>query len=142
MANFEEELPNDLIKEFENIEVDTPKMMQEMIKEGAKVVYNNVQNNMKRAFKTTRALEKGLRITKVYHTSNGEVATKIAFYGYDKEKRSKQYPEGTPIPLIALAREYGTSSGEKKKPFFRTAFKSKEIEDAMLKVQEKYISEE
>ena len=142
MANFEEELPNDLIKEFENIEVDTPKMMQEMTKEGAKVVYNNVQNNMKRAFKTTRALEKGLRITKVYHTSNVEVATKIAFYGYDKEKRSKQYPEGTPIPLIALAREYGTSSGEKKKPFFRNAFKSKEIEDAMLKVQEKYISEE
>ena len=142
MAIFEEELPNDLIKELESIEINTPKMMEEMTKEAARVVYNNVQSNMKRVFKTTKALEKGLKITKVYHTSNGEIATKIAFYGYDKDKRSKQYPEGTPIPLIALAREYGTSSGEKKKPFFRTAFKSKEIEDAMLKVQRKYISKE
>jgi hypothetical protein len=28
-----------------------------------------------------------------------------------------------PIPLKALAREYGTSRGEKKKPFMRKAFK-------------------
>ena len=91
---------------------------------------------------TTKALEKGLRITKVYRTSNDEIASKIAFYGYDKEKKSKQYPNGVPIPLIALAREYGTSSGEKKKPFFRKSFKKKEIEDAMLKIQEKYLPKE
>ena len=142
MANFEEELPNDLIKEFENIEVNTPKMMQEMTKEGAKVVYNNVQNNMKRAFKTTRALEKGLRITKVYHTSNGEVATKIAFYGYDKEKKKQAISRGNAYTVNCFSKRIWDKLWRKKKPFFRTAFKSKEIEDAMLKVQEKYISEE
>ena len=46
---------------------------------------------------------------------------------------------GVPAPLVAIAREYGTSSGERKKPFFRKSFKKGEITDAMLKVQGKYI---
>lgn len=49
---------------------------------------------------------------------------------------------GVPAPLVAMAREYGTSSGEKKKPFVRPAFKKAEITSAMLKVQEKYIHDE
>nr|DAE03812.1 MAG TPA: hypothetical protein [Myoviridae sp. ct2Pw37] len=142
MANFEEELPRELIKQFEGLEDNATEMMKEMTKVGADIVYKNVKSNMKKSFKTTKALEKGLRITKVYRTSNDEIASKIAFYGYDKEKKSKQYPSGVPIPLIALAREYGTSSGEKKKPFFRKSFKKKEIEDAMLKIQEKYLPKE
>ena len=117
-------------------------MMKEMTKAGAKIVYKNVQANMSKSFKTTKSLNKGLKITKAYQTSNDEIAVKIAFYGYDKEKITKQYPNGVPIPLIALAREYGTSSGEKKMPFFRKSFKKKEIEDAMLKVHEKYLPKE
>ena len=39
------------------------------------------------------------------------------------------------MALIAIAREYGTSMGEQKKPFFRKAFKQKEIEEAMWKAQ-------
>ena len=46
---------------------------------------------------------------------------------------------GVPASLVAIAREYGTSSGEKKKPFFRRAFRKSEIESTMLKVQDKYI---
>lgn len=42
---------------------------------------------------------------------------------------------GVPVPLIVIAREYGTSSGEKKKPFFRKSFKKTEIEQAMLRAQ-------
>ena len=53
------------------------------------------------------------------------------FYGYNDE--------GVPIPLIAQAREYGTSRGEAKKPFFRKSFKKADIEQAMQKVQDKYI---
>lgn len=49
---------------------------------------------------------------------------------------------GVPAPLVAIAREYGTSSGEKKKPFFRKSFKKAEITQAMLKVQEKYLKNE
>lgn len=142
MANFKEELPQELIKQFEGVEVNTTEMMQEMTKAGAKIVYKNVLSNMKKSFKSTKSLEKGLRITKVYRTSNDEISSKIAFYGYDKNKKTKKYPNGVPIPLIALAREYGTSSGEQKKPFFRQSFKRKEIEDAMLKIQEKYLPKE
>ena len=142
MANFKEELPQELIKQFEGLEVNTTEMMQEMTKAGAKIVYKNVLSNMKKSFKSTNSLEKGLRITKVYRTSNDEISSKIAFYGYDKNKKTKKYPNGVPIPLIALAREYGTSSGEQKKPFFRQSFKRKEIEDAMLKIQEKYLPKE
>lgn len=64
---------------------------------------------------------KGYRITK---TSSGRAE---AEYKYD----------GIPVPLIALAREYGTSSGEKKRPFLRKSFKGQDIEDAMLKAQYK-----
>lgn len=142
MANFKEELPQELIKQFEGLEVNTTEMMQEMTKAGAKIVYKNVLSNMKKSFKSTKSLEKGLRLTKVYRTSNDEISSKIAFYGYDKNKKTKKYPNGVPIPLIALAREYGTSSGEQKKPFFRQSFKRKEIEDAMLKIQEKYLPKE
>ena len=61
----------------------------------------------------------------------GTTATKTYSHNY-----------GVPAPLVAMAREYGTSSGEKKKPFVRPAFKKAEIENAMLKVQEKYIHNE
>ena len=65
----------------------------------------------------------------------------IGFYGYDGVP-TKQYPKGTPIPLKAMAREYGTSSGEQKKPFFRKAFAKKEIEQAMMEVQNRYIEDD
>ena len=56
-------------------------------------------------------------------------------YGYDDD--------GVPIPLKALAREYGTSRGEQKKPFMRKAFKNEAvITDAMLKAQRRYIPNE
>lgn len=48
---------------------------------------------------------------------------------------------GTPAPLVAMAREYGTASGEQKRPFVRPAFNAKQITDAMLKVQKEYIDD-
>jgi hypothetical protein len=103
-----------------------------MTKAGAEVVYRLVKSNMSSVFKTTKSLEKGLKITKVYKTpSDDGINTHIGFYGYDDD--------GVPIPLKAMAREYGTSRGEAKKPFFRKSFKKKDIEQAMLKVQGKYI---
>lgn len=41
--------------------------------------------------------------------------------------------DGVPVALIAIAREFGTSRGEKKKPFFRKSFKKDQIETAMLR---------
>ena len=135
MARFKAELPNDLIKVFDELETNAPFMMGEMCKAGATVVYNKVVNNMQTVFKTTNSLRKGLKITKVYSTrSDDGVNVHIGFYGYDEE--------GVPIPLKALAREYGTSSGEEKKPFFRKSFSKKEIEQAMMEVQNRHIKED
>ena len=136
MAKFKSELPYELMKVFEDLETDCDKMFGEMCKAGAEVVYNNVMANMKKVFKSTKSLEKGLKITKVYHTpSDDGINVHVGFYGYNDE--------GVPIPLIAQAREYGTSRDgkemEKKKPFFRKSFKKKAIEEAMQAVQDKYI---
>ena len=140
MARFQAELPNDLIKEFEELSENCTDIFGEMVKAGAEIVHKNVQNNMKSAFKTTLSLEKGLRVTKVYKTpSDDGINVHIGFYGYDTDKITKAHPKGVPIPLIAMAREYGTSSGEMKKPFLRKSFKKKEIESAMEQVQKKYI---
>ena len=143
MAKFNAELPNDLIKVFDELETNTPEMMGEMCKAGATVVYNKVCNNLKKVFERTETLLKGLKITKIYNTpSDDGINVHVGFYGYDTSKTSKAYPKGKPIPLIAMAREYGTSSGEQKKPFFRKSFAKKDIEQAMLEVQNRYIKED
>ena len=135
MAGFDLELPDDLVSNLKMITENTDEMFGRMTKAGADVVYKEVMNNMKSSFKSTKSLEKGLRITKTYKTKSDDgINTKVGFYVYNDKK--------IPIPLIALAREYGTSRGEKKKPFFRKAFNNTTaIENAMLKVQEEYIDE-
>lgn len=144
MAKFQSELPYELMKVFEDLETNCDEMFGEMCKAGAEVVYKNVKANMGKVFKSTRSLEKGLKITKVYKTpSDDGINVHIGFYGYNDE--------GVPIPLIAMAREYGSygsnpkskgnkeTKGEAKRPFFRKSFKKKEIEQAMQEVQDKYI---
>ena len=143
MAKFNAELPNDLIKTFEELETNAPEMMGEMCKAGAEVVYNKVVKNIGKAFARTDTLLKGLKITKVYNTpSDDGINVHVGFYGYDTSKVSKKHPKGKPIPLIAMSREYGTSRGEKKIPFFRKSFNKKEIEQAMMEVQERYIKDD
>lgn len=135
MAKFKSEVPYDLLKKFEDLGENSEEMIAEMCRAGAEVVYNNVRSNMVKSFGSTGSLDKGLKITKVYKTpSDGGTNVYIGFYGYNDK--------GVPIPLIANAREYGTSRGEAKKPFFRKSFKKKEIEQAMKKVQDKYIKED
>ena len=140
MAKLNAEIPFDLMKEFEDLETNAEMMMGEMCQVGAEVVHRKVVANLGKVFKSTNSLLKGLKITRVYKTPTDDgINTHIGFYGYDTDKVTKAHPKGVPIPLIAMAREYGTSSGEKKKPFFRKSFAKKEIEQAMMEVQEKYI---
>ena len=133
MAGFNIELPSDIIQSMKELANNTESMLEEMTQAGAEVVYKNIKSNMKSSFKSTKSLEKGLKITRTYKTKSDDgINTKVGFYGYDDD--------GIPIPLKALAREYGTSRGEKKKPFVRKAFKQKTaITDAMMKVQDNYI---
>lgn len=155
MAKFKVELPNDVIKEIDKAQKQTPKMMGEMTEAGAKIVYQNVLRNMKRSFKDTSRLEPHLKITKTYKTpSDDGINNKVGFSGYLPMKegttgfkitiKNKKYfyeGKGVPIPLVIRAREYGSSSGEAKKPFFRKSFRKSEIEKEMLRVQKKYIKE-
>ena len=136
MAGFNVELPSGLISDLNKIVDNSEKMFGEMTRAGAEIVYKSVKSNMKGSFKTTRSLDKGLKITKTYRTlSDDGINTKVGFYGYTDD--------GTPIPLIAMAREYGTSRGERKKPFFRKAFKQESaIRSAMMEIQKRYIRDE
>ena len=139
MAKFDMELPNELMKEFEELNKNTDKILGEMTTEGAKVAYNLILSNMKRSFKSTQGLADCLKITKVYKTpSDDGINTKVAFYGYFTNSQGKEVP----APLVANAREFGTSRGEAKKPFVRKSFNKSQIESAMLKVQEKYLPKE
>lgn len=152
MARFEIQLPNDLIKEFEKLNKTSHKMLEEMTYAGAEVVYKNVRDNMKSSFKDSDKLSHYLKITKSYTTpSDDGVNTKVAFYGYYKpdeksfsltSKSGTTYSyKGIPVPLIVRAREFGSSSGEAKKPFFRKSFKKDQIEKEMLRIQDKYLKE-
>lgn len=141
MARFDSELPTELLKVFDELETNCEEIFGNMTKAGAEVVYKNVKSNMAKSFKSTKALDKGLKITKVYKTpSDDGINVYVGFYGYDPDsKPTKRHPYGTPIPLIAMAREYGISRGEQKKPFLRKSFNKSQIEQEMLKVQNKYI---
>lgn len=137
MAKFKAELPNNLIESFQKLESSCQEMLGEMTQAGAKTVYNKAITNMRKSFKNTKDLEKHLKITKTYKTvSDDGINTKIGIYGYLNGNKKK------PAPLIANAREHGTSRGEKRKPFFKKSFVNSEIEQAMLKVQDKYLPKE
>ena len=151
MAKFKCELPTQLINELTKLQQNTPKMMEEMTQAGAEVVKKNVVSNMKSSFKDSSRLEPYLKITRSYRTKDGSVNTKVGFYGYYKKgskkfsitsKKGETYSyDGIPVPLIVRAREFGSSSGEAKRPFFRKSFNKSQIESEMLKVQKKYIKE-
>lgn len=137
MAGFNQELPNELIKQLG--ELQTGKMFEEMVSKSADVVLENVKSNMKKVFKDTTRLEKCLVKTKVYRTpSDGAVNDKVAFYGYFKNEQGKEVP----ADLVAKAREYGTTRGEAKKPFMRKSFKKSQITKVMEEVQARYIKDE
>lgn len=137
MARFDMELPNDLLKEFEGLEINTDKMMGEMTKAGAEIVYKNVLKNMPKSFQGSNIM-KCLYKTKVYKTpSDDGINTKVAFDGYFINKRGIKEP----APLVANVFEHGTST-VKKQPFMRKSFNKREIEAGMKKIQDKYLPKE
>ena len=140
MAKFNAELPLELIEQFKSLaDGGAKKMLEEMVDAGAEVVEKNIRSNMNDAFEDSARLEKCLTKTKAYKTpSDDGTNVKVAFYGYFENEQGKTVP----APLVAMAREYGTSKGEKSKRFLHKSFNKSQITDAMLKVQEKYIPDE
>lgn len=136
MAKFNNALPTDLIKEFESLNINTDKMLGEMTKAGAETVYSNVKANAPDGVKDSNLISH-LKISKTYKTpSDGGINNKVLFSGYFTNRNGKV----TPVELVLNMFEYGSSKRSyPKKPFFRKSFRKKQIESAMLKVQNKYI---
>lgn len=139
MARFETDLPTDLIKTFDELSVDTQKMLEEMTQEGAKTVLANVKANVPPSFHNSDIM-KCLKITRPYYTpSDGGRNTKVAFYGYFMNHNGKKSYK-VPAPLVCNLFEYGRSNSPyPKHPFMRRSFKKGQIEAAMMKVQDRYI---
>ena len=135
MANFVGGLPTDLIKKFEQLEIDTNKMLSDMVKAGAQVVRNNVDGKMPRELK--KVVDSGAKVSKVYKTPTDDgINQQVVISGYFVNK----WKQVTPAPLVANLFEYGRSGASyPKKSFFRASFNQTQIEQAMLKEQEKYI---
>lgn len=135
MANFVGGLPTDLIKKFEQLEIDTNKMLSDMVKAGAQVVRNNVNGKMPRELK--KVVDSGAKVSKVYKTPTDDgINQQVVISGYFVNR----WKQVTPAPLVANLFEYGRSGASyPKKSFFRASFNQTQIEQAMLKEQEKYI---
>jgi hypothetical protein len=136
MARFESLLPTELIKQFETLEINTEKMLGEMVEAGAEVAEKNI------IAKIPRALYEGLGsdniiTSRVYKTpSDDGINCQAMIVGYFTNRDG----ETTPAPLVANMFEYGSSSRKyPKQPFFRQSFNKGEISKAMLRVQDKYI---
>ena len=54
MAKFQGEVPNELMKMFEDLETNCENIFGEMCKAGAETVYSKVHNNMEKAFADTK----------------------------------------------------------------------------------------
>ena len=138
MARFQVDLDNGMLQSMERMADKSEKVMGEMVDAGADTVLRNIRSNMRGSFKTVRSLEAGLGKTRVFKTpSDDGIAVKVGFRGYSPTRKTKTFGSGVPIPLIAGARERGSSRGEAKKPFFRKSFKKGEIEQAMKRVEPK-----
>lgn len=136
MAKFKEELPNDILKQLESLEKNVDKMLGEMTQAGANVAYSNILANMPAKWHSSDIIH-CLKVTKYYKTpSDDGVATKVALYGYFTNEDGRKIP----APLVGNVTEYGRSTSPyPKHPFMRKSFKKKEIESAMLAVQDKYM---
>ena len=136
MAKCESILPTELIKQFETLELNTEKMIGEMVNAGAEVARQNIEAKMPRALYQALG-SNNIIISRVYKTpSDDGINCQAMIVGYFTNKNG----ERVPAPLVANMFEYGSSNRKyPKQPFFRQSFNKAQIEKAMLKVQEKYI---
>lgn len=136
MARFEEILPTELIKQFESLEINTEKMLGEMVEAGAEVAKQNIIAKMPSEFYQALGSD-NIIVSRVYKTpSDDGINCQAMIVGYFTNRNG----ETIPAPLVANMFEYGSKSRKyPKKPFFRQSFNKGQIEKAMLKVQEKYI---
>lgn len=136
MARFEGGLPTELIKQFETLEINTEKMLGEMVQAGAEIARQNIEAKMPSALRESLGSD-NIIISRVYKTpSDDGINCQAMIVGYFTNRNGERIP----APLVANVFEYGRSNSPfPKQPFFRQSFNKGQIEKAMLRVQEKYI---
>lgn len=134
MAQFNLELPTEIMNDFKKINSNAEEIFGKMTKAGAEVVMKNIRSNIPSSFHSSDIMH-CLRMTRTYKTpSDDGINTKVGFYGYFTNKDGKTVP----APLVANVFEYGRSNLPfPKHPFLRRSFKKGEIEKAMLKEQKR-----
>lgn len=133
MAQFQMELPDEILKQFDLISTNSEKIIGEMCKAGAKVVDSSIKSNVPASFHGSNIM-KCLKKTKVYKTpSDDGINVKVGFWGYFVNKKGEQVP----APLVCNQFEYGNSRGFPKRPFLRKSFDEGAITAAMLAAQKK-----
>lgn len=148
MASFGLELPDEIMKDFEKIEKNTEEIFGAMTRAGAKVVEGNIRSSV-----PLKEMAEHIHTTKTYKTpTDGGINTKVYLNGYLPFSGSRKTfsrrgkaggtvyvtSKGIPVDFLANIYEYGRSNAPfPKKPFLRKAFKSEQIERAMLEEQRK-----
>jgi HK97 gp10 family phage protein len=133
MPKMEVTIPTDLIRKLERMGSQGEDIGKKMLKSGAKILYTEVDKNLKKNLYTNRkpsrhyptgALEKSLTIDKPKKDKNGNQYISLYFKGKDSR--------GTSNNLKATVMEHG-SSKQRKKPFVRPAVeKTKEPVNAEM----------
>lgn len=138
--NPEANLTNELINVFKQLDIDTEKMLGEMVEAGAEVARDNIRAKMPKSLLLgmTKGGNADINITRIYKTPSDDGINCQAYIGGYFTNRNGQK---TPAPLVANLFEYGSSVREyPRKRFLKASFNKSQIEAAMLKVQEKYIT--
>ena len=138
MAKFELTLPNDIIKQFDQMEKSTEKMLEEMVEAGAKTVVDRIKTGVPASWHGSDIMN-CLKVTNPYKTpSDDGINVKVGFYGTFRGRDGREHI----APLVGNVTEYGRKSSKyPKHPFLRKSFNKEDIEAAMLRVQKKYIEE-
>lgn len=130
MAQFEYELPREIMEDLEKIYSQADKIFGGMTRAGAEVALSTVKSNVPASWRGSNIMQ-NIKLTRTYKTpSDGGINTKVVISGYFTNKRGVR----TPAPLVANVFEYGSSKFQKH-PFFRKSFNKSQIEAAMLQAQ-------
>lgn len=124
---------------------DLPKVSKQAVYAGAGVVADSIRAEIEKLDHLEdyekEGLLNGLGIAKI--EENGATTdTKVGFDGYCKDHKTKSYPKGIPIPLLARSINSGTS-WRTKQPFVTKAVKGCKdaAERAMAEVIDKKLKE-
>lgn len=155
MAKLKLELPDEVIKQFNELGEKSEETFGKMTRAGAEVVYKNIKSNMSSVFSgsTKSQMEKGLKITRTYKSPKKDtIGNFVGFYGYIpfSDPRRKYFArrgangtvykttKGVPREFLANLYEYGSNekdiSGSR---FIKKAQKKNEIEKSMQEVLDK-----